>query len=96
MNRPASTRPTGPLRAAWPFFNPFIVGATMAQNTATILGIAAALFGVLLFLTSVTGVFWPSTPTPVTDPGMLWTSVIFVLLGLVGFALGRQQAAQAA
>lgn len=66
----------------------------MAQNTATILGIAAALFGVLLFLTSVTGVFWPATP--VSDPGMLWTSVIFVLLGIVGFALGRQQAAQAA
>lgn len=63
----------------------------MQKNMTTILGIASAVFGLLLFLVSVTGVFWPATP--VTDPGMLSTTMVFVLFGVLGFFLGKQQVA---
>ncbi len=66
----------------------------MQKNTTTILGIASAVFGLLLFLTSITGVFWPATP--VTDPGMFWTSMMFVLFGVLAFFLGKRQAEVAA
>lgn len=61
----------------------------MEMNTPRILGIVTAAIGVLLFLVSVTGVFWDRTP--VTDPGMLWTSFTFVLLGVLSFLLGPRQ-----
>lgn len=61
----------------------------MQKNTATILGIVSAVFGLLLYVTSVAGVFFPATPP--TDPGMLWTSVVFILFGVFGFLLGKEQ-----
>ncbi len=63
----------------------------MQKNTATILGIASAVFGVLLFLVSVTGVFFGAA-TSVTDPGMLSTVIVFVLFGVVGYFLGQRPA----
>ncbi len=58
------------------------------MNNATILGIVAAVIGVLLLALSAAGVFWPATP--ITDPGMLWTSVVFLLFGGLGILLGKQ------
>ncbi len=60
----------------------------MQKNTTTILGIASAVFGLLLFLVSVTGIFW--NPTPVNDPGMLSTTMVFVLFGVLAFFLGKR------
>ncbi len=63
----------------------------MQKNTATYLGIASAIFGVLLFLVSVTGLFFGAA-TKVTDPGMLSTVLIFVLFGVVGWFIGQRPA----
>jgi hypothetical protein len=62
----------------------------MEKNTPTIMGLASLIFGALLLIVSVAGVFWPATP--ITDPGMLSTSAVFLLFGVLGIVLGKQTA----
>jgi hypothetical protein len=65
----------------------------MKWNLTAVLALVSLAFGVLLFILSVAGVFWP--PTPVTDVGLLSTTTVFVALGIVGLLLARRQTAPA-
>jgi len=58
----------------------------MQWNMTSKLGAASLVFGVLFLAATVV-----LLATPVTDIGMLSTTMVFVLLGIFGILLGRQQ-----
>ncbi len=56
------------------------------MDTQKTLSITALVVGLLVLLVSVA-----LLSTPITDVGMLSTTLVFVLLGVLGLALGKQQ-----
>ena len=59
----------------------------MNQKRLTILSWASLAFGVVLYLIGVSGIFWPATPP--ADVGLLASSLVFVLFGVVGLRLAK-------
>lgn len=59
------------------------------MTAGRIIALATAVFGVVLFLFSIIVL-----GTPILDMGMLSTSMIFVLMGLAGLAVVKNQEAQ--
>lgn len=62
----------------------------MKLTPATVLSILCLVFGVGLYLIGVAGLLWPSTSP--TDVGLLSTSIVFALFGVLGLLLAREQA----
>lgn len=52
------------------------------MHLSKVLSLASLAVGVLFYLTGVLGLLWPKSPP--MDVGLLSTSAIFVLFGLVG------------
>jgi hypothetical protein len=59
------------------------------------LSIASLLFGVIVYVGSVSGAFWAKA-TPLGDHGVIPTAAVFVLFGLLGLLLGRGKPADVA
>jgi len=53
----------------------------------TVAGATSLLFGLLLLVVSISGVFWEATP--IADVGMASTVGIFVVFGILGLLLAR-------
>lgn len=62
----------------------------MQWNLTSKIAAATLVFGILFFILTVA-----LLGTPVTDIGMLSTTMVFVLLGGLGILLGRVQAQRA-
>ena len=58
------------------------------MHVSKILSVASLAVGVLFYLTGVLGLLWPKSPP--MDVGLLSTSAIFVLFGLVGLLIKPQ------
>jgi uncharacterized membrane protein YiaA len=67
--------------------SPPFVGDAMNQRRLNILSWLSLGFGVVLYLVGVTGLLWPATPP--TDVGLLASSLVFVLFGVIGLRLAK-------
>ncbi len=56
------------------------------MQTAKILSLACLAFGVLFYLASVGGLLWHAASPPM-DVGLVATTAVFVLLGILGLLL---------
>ncbi|HUR63630.1 MAG TPA: hypothetical protein VM241_04025 [Candidatus Thermoplasmatota archaeon] len=61
------------------------------MHLSKVLSLASIVLGVLFYLAGVLGLLWPKSPP--MDVGLLSTSVLFVLFGLVGLLLTPKTAA---
>ncbi len=63
----------------------------MQKDLTSVLSIASIAFGVILYLTSVLGLFFEAASPP-GDVGLLSTVGIFVLFGVLGLLLANARA----
>ena len=61
----------------------------MKLTPATGLSLACLVFGIGFYLVGVAGLLWPKTSP--ADVGLLSTCVVFVLFGVLGLLLAREQ-----
>jgi hypothetical protein len=61
------------------------------MHLSKVLSLASIVLGVLFYLTGVLGLLWPASPP--LDVGLVSTSVLFVLFGLVGLTMREPTAA---
>ncbi len=67
----------------------------MQKDLTSTLSIASIAFGVILYLTSVLGLFFKAASPPL-DVGLLSTTGIFVLFGVLGLMLAKARAESSA
>ena len=61
------------------------------MHVSKIVSVVCIAVGVLFYFQGVLGLLWPKSPP--MDVGLLSTSVLFILFGLVGLLLDRKTAA---
>ncbi len=55
------------------------------MRTGKIVALCSLALGVLFYLAAIAGIMWPATPP--MDVGVISTSAVFVLFGLLGLML---------